>query len=910
VSVTVEVIGGLTAEIDAVLSGSTDIELVGTTPGPPGADGADGPPGPTGPAGADSTVPGPAGATGAQGPTGATGPTGADSTVPGPTGPAGATGATGPTGPAGAASTVPGPEGPAGATGATGATGPQGAVGAQGPQGDVGPAGASSGAFPLQWKVNTAATNPAHGYIKANTTDPTTFTALYTSVYDKNGQALVALNELDTGDSLFLYEAGQIGTWNRYVLTAPPTLNEVPIDWATIPVTYAETGPLPLVLAANNNVLLTLPVRGETGPAGPAGAQGDPGPTGATGATGSTGSQGIQGIPGPQGDPGATGATGSPGSTGATGPPGADGPTGPTGPQGIQGIQGPTGATGSTGPQGPAGGTVGGAFAFTFSNTITEPPSASQMRFNSATQNAATKVWMSETDADGLDVTMGLGRVKAGWQIYIQDYDNASNWIIYNITANGTDKGAYWEFTVSAATYSATSPLPAGKVAFQYISPSQVGIPPGGNDNDVLTKTSSTNFAVAWEPPTGVALTDGDKGDIVVGSSGTTMTFDTGVVTAAAKTVLDDTTTAAMLTTLGAQPLDAELTAIAGLTSAADQVPYFTGSGTAALMTINSTSRSLLDNVNAAQWRTDLGLVIGTNVAPARRGISVSTGTTYTPSVFDENQMITLSNAAEITVTLPNAAGANLPIGAEVDFLWLGVGQPTFVAGSGATVVSKTTLKMRRQYSVVTAKKIATNDWELYGDLEEPADAYASGWDGSMEPATKDAVYDKIETLGGGGGTPVGTKMTALTALTGAGAATDDIIEVVDISDTTMAASGTNKKMTLAELVAYVKTLLRTAPNNQSGTTFAPALTDEATFVRFTGASAVTVTMPQDSAVAFPLGAEIDFAQAGAGQVTFAQGTGATVNGTPGLKTRAQYSAATAKKVAANTWLIMGDLSA
>ena len=42
--------------------------------------------------------------------------------------------------------------------------------------------------------------------------------------------------------------------------------------------------------------------------------------------------------------------------------------------------------------------------------------------------------------------------------------------------------------------------------------------------------------------------------------------------------------------------------------------------------------------------------------------------------------------------------------------------------------------------------------------------------------------------------------------------------------------------------------------------------------------------------------------------MTFAQGTGATVNGTPGTKTRAQYSAATVKKVAANTWLAMGDL--
>jgi hypothetical protein len=87
-------------------------------------------------------------------------------------------------------------------------------------------------------------------------------------------------------------------------------------------------------------------------------------------------------------------------------------------------------------------------------------------------------------------------------------------------------------------------------------------------------------------------------------------------------------------------------------------------------------------------------------------------------------------------------------------------------------------------------------------------------------------------------------------------------------------------------------------------------LSDSSDLVEMSNASANNLTVPLNSSVAFPVGAQIHILQTGAGQTTVVATGGVTINASPGLKLRGQWSAATLIKRATDTWVLVGDLSA
>jgi len=130
---------------------------------------------------------------------------------------------------------------------------------------------------------------------------------------------------------------------------------------------------------------------------------------------------------------------------------------------------------------------------------------------------------------------------------------------------------------------------------------------------------------------------------------------------------------------------------------------------------------ALLDTVGSAQ--IDAGAVDTTEIAddavdPTKVAGSVNaqTGTSYTAALLDDHAIITMSNAAANTLTIPTNASVAFPVGAKLSIWMAGAGVTTVAGDTGVSIngVSAGSGDLA-QYGACSVVKTATDTWLAVG---------------------------------------------------------------------------------------------------------------------------------------------------------------------------------------------------
>ena len=236
-----------------------------------------------------------------------------------------------------------------------------------------------------------------------------------------------------------------------------------------------------------------------------------------------------------------------------------------------------------------------------------------------------------------------------------------------------------------------------------------------GDAGNVLVTDGSGNLSFAAPSSSSFTLS-GDSGSDTF-STGGTLTFTGG--TGISATVSNDQIS---------YDLDTELQAISTVTSAANKVPYFTGSGTADVADLSAFGRTLIDDADAAAARTTLGV----DAAGTDNSTDVTLVTTSYDYLSISGQAITLGAidlAADVTGDLPvteGGTGASDASSARSN-LGLAIGSDVQAHGDILDDLSGLTQAANKLPYFDSATTAATTDLSSFGrSLIDDADAAAA----------------------------------------------------------------------------------------------------------------------------------------------------------------------------------------
>jgi hypothetical protein len=257
-----------------------------------------------------------------------------------------------------------------------------------------------------------------------------------------------------------------------------------------------------------------------------------------------------------------------------------------------------------------------------------------------------------------------------------------------------------------------------------------------------------------------------------------------------------------------------------------------------------------------------------------------------TITTASSNQFLRYNGTAWVNATVDTAPNSN----------------PTFTGTVSADAVSANTLVLSQTANVGTNLNVSgnaniTGNLMVSDSITVSGNLTVSGTTTTVNSATLD-IADNSITLNSDFTTGSPTENAGIEVLRGSSSTvalrwneTNDLWEITE--------DGTNYD-SISKVVIF---------NNQAAS-YTLVRSDKNKLIEVDNASATTITIPADDSVAYPVGTEVRVLQTGAGQVTIAGAAGVTVNATPGLNLRAQWSSANMIKRAANTWVALGDLSA